>query len=129
MQSGHLEGGPSSTALPAARRRGAWREREFWLLVLLVLGVYFTRLTDLTIRGEESRWARVAQEMIDSGDWVVPRQQGQPFPDRPPLNSWAIIAASKLTGGVNLTAVRLPAVLATLLTVLAIYVYSRNYLS
>ena len=71
---------------------------------------YFTRLTDLTIRGEESRWARVAQEMLDTGDWIVPRQQGEPFPDRPPLNSWAMIAASQLTGELNLAAIRLPAV-------------------
>ncbi|HEV3137778.1 MAG TPA: glycosyltransferase family 39 protein, partial [Pirellulales bacterium] len=95
----------------------------------LVLGVYFSRLTDLTIRGEESRWARVAQEMLESGDWIVPRQQGAPFPDRPPLNSWLIIAASKLTGRMDLTAIRLPSVLATLLTTVLIYVYGRNFLS
>ena len=72
---------------------------------------------------------RVAQEMLDSGDWIVPRQQGAPFPDRPPLNSWAIIAASKLTGQLDLSAIRLPSVLATLLTTVLIYVYGRNFLS
>ena len=44
---------PASTA-----PRGARRDVELVLLVLLVLGVYFLRLTDLTIRGEESRWAQ-----------------------------------------------------------------------
>jgi len=115
---------PASTA-----PRAAWRDVELVLLILLVLGVYFLRLTDLTIRGEESRWARVAQEMIDTDDYVVPRQQGQPFPDRPPLNSWLMVAASQLTGGVNLAAVRLPSALATLLTVVLIYLYGRNFLS
>lgn len=110
-------------------RRRPWREVELLLVVLLVVGIYFTRITDLTIRGEEPRWARVAQEMIDTGDFAVPRQQGQPFPDRPPLNSWAMILASQFTGGLNLVAIRLPSLLATLLVTVVIYVYGRNYLS
>ncbi|MBI3838533.1 MAG: glycosyltransferase family 39 protein [Planctomycetia bacterium] len=129
MRSGHLDGAAWPGASIAGRRESVWRERELYLLVLLVLGVYFSRLTDLTIRGEESRWARVAHEMMESGDWIVPRQQGAPFPDRPPLNSWAIIGASKLTGQLNLAAIRLPSVLATLLTTLLIYFYSRNFLA
>ena len=111
------------------RGRAPWFEVELLLLTLLVLGVYFTRLTDLTIRGEESRWARVAQEMLETGDWIVPRQQGEPFPDRPPLNSWAMMLASRCTGDLNLATIRLPAVTATLLITLAIYLYSRNFLS
>jgi 4-amino-4-deoxy-L-arabinose transferase-like glycosyltransferase len=125
-----LSKGLTGDALSAsARPTSAWREIELLLLAALVVGVYFTRLTDLTIRGEESRWARVAQEMIDTGDWIVPRQQFQPFPDRPPLNSWAMILASRMTGQLNLAAVRLPTVMATLLTTLIIYLYSRNFLS
>ena len=129
MRSGHLDGCVPPTAPTAGRRGSVWLELELYLLILLVLGIYFSRLTVLTIRGEESRWARVAQEMLDSGDWIVPRQQGAPFPDRPPLNSWCIIAASKLTGQLDLAAIRLPSVLATLLTTLLVYVYGRNFLS
>ncbi|MEX2113060.1 MAG: glycosyltransferase family 39 protein [Pirellulales bacterium] len=117
----------ANAAQPRAPR--PWRELEFWLVVLLALGIYGTRLTDLTIRGEEPRWACVAQQMIASGDYIVPRLQGTPFPDRPPLNSWAMIAASRLTGELNLAAIRLPTVLATVLTVALIYLYGRNYLS
>ena len=51
---------------------------ESWALVLLVLGVYFSRMTALSIRGEESRRARVAYEMLETGDWLVPRVQGVP---------------------------------------------------
>lgn len=109
--------------------RSAWREIELLLLVGLVLAVYFSRLCDLTIRGEEARWARVAQEMMDTGDWIVPRQQGEPFPDRPPLNSWSMIAAAQLTGGLTLASIRLPTALATLIVTLAIYVYGRNFLT
>ncbi len=129
MPKGGFAGSACLTAPADARPGTAWREVELLLLAALVLGVYFTRLTDLTIRGEESRWARVAHEMIDTGDWIVPRQQGEPFPDRPPLNSWAMILASRLIGELDLAAIRLPAVTATLLITLAIYLYSRVFLS
>jgi 4-amino-4-deoxy-L-arabinose transferase-like glycosyltransferase len=129
MLPGRLASCANAKTCESTRRECAWREVELLLLALLVFGVYFSRLTDLTIRGEESRWARVAQEMLESGDWIVPRQQGDPFPDRPPLNSWAMILASTVTGQLNLAAIRLPAAIATLLTTLAIYLYGRNFLS
>ncbi len=45
----------------AARARPWFFEPEAILLALLVLGVYFTRLTTVSIRGEEPRWATVAR--------------------------------------------------------------------
>jgi 4-amino-4-deoxy-L-arabinose transferase-like glycosyltransferase len=98
-----------------------------WLIVL-VLGIHGTRLTDLGIRGEESRWGRIACEMRQSGDWVVPRLQGQPFLSRPPLGSWLIAVAGLVRGDCDLVAVRLPSVLATLLTTVLVYGYGRTFL-
>jgi 4-amino-4-deoxy-L-arabinose transferase-like glycosyltransferase len=113
----------------AARVRPWCFEPEAILLLLLVLGVYFTRLTSVSIRGEEPRWATVAREMVWSGDWIVPRQQGLVFADRPPLNSWCMALMYELTGSLDLLAVRLPTALATLLTTLLVYGYSRTFLS
>ncbi len=104
-------------------------ELEAILLLLLVLGIYFTRLTLVSIRGEESRWATVAREMVRSGDWIVPRQQGLVFADRPPLNSWCMALIYEITGRLDRLAIRLPTALATLLTTLLVYVYSRTFLS
>ena len=111
-------------------QRAWWREAEVYLLVLVALAIYFSRLTTLTIRGEESRRARVAQEMLDSGDWIVERQQGEIFADRPPLGEWAIAATTLLNGGQMTTAtIRLPAVTATLLTGLMLYFYARTFMT
>ena len=66
----------TSQAVSPTTKGRTWLELEVLLLVLLCLGVYFVRLTALSIRGEESRWAQVAHEMLSSGDWVVPRQRG-----------------------------------------------------
>lgn len=112
----------------SAPRSRIWQEWELAALVVLVLAVYFTRLTAMPICGEESRWANTAREMIVSGDWIVPRQQGALFPERPPLGSWAIALTGLVRGEVDLVAVRLPSALATLLTTLMIYCYARTWI-
>ncbi len=109
--------------------RSVWRERPRWLLVALVLAIFVPRLSDQSIRGEESRWATVAREMLRTGDYVVPRQQGEPFPDRPPLHCWILSQAQRLGGEQSLWALRLPSVLAVLVTSLVIYGYARQFLS
>ncbi|HEX4149061.1 MAG TPA: glycosyltransferase family 39 protein, partial [Pirellulales bacterium] len=106
-----------------------WRDTEVWLLVLLVVGVYFVRLPALSIRGEESRRIRIACEMLETGDWIVPRQQGEVMPERPPLANWAIAAAIMLMGDDGPLAARLPSALAVLATTLLIYGYSRSMMS
>ena len=67
--------------------------------------------------------------MVRSGDWIVPRQQGLVFADRPPLNSWCMALIYEITGRLDRLAIRLPTALATLLTTLLVYVYSRTFLS
>jgi 4-amino-4-deoxy-L-arabinose transferase-like glycosyltransferase len=106
-----------------------WLEPQAGWLLLLVAGIYFSRISTLTIRGEESRRARVAIEMLETGDWIVPREQGRLFPDRPPLGNWLIALAMLATGSQGIVAVRLPTVLATLSTTLLVYAYSRTFLS
>lgn len=114
---------PSSDGAPTC-----WgRELEIVWLLLLVLTAHFLHLTELPLRGEESRWAQVAREMLQTGDWIVPRQQGEPFLSRPPLGSWPIALLGLLRGDCDPLAVRLPTALATLLTTLGIYGYTRTW--
>jgi 4-amino-4-deoxy-L-arabinose transferase-like glycosyltransferase len=115
-------------AKPRGRLQGML-EPQVFVLALVVFGIYFVRLGDLTLRGEETRRARVAIEMIETGDFVVPREQGRVFPDRPPLGNWLIAASMLLTGSTGVVAVRLPTVLATLATTLLVYGYSRRFLT
>ncbi len=123
---------------PACSFRGArvrcWaaRVRHEWPAGVLLLGVllaYTVRLDQLSVRGEESRRAQIAIEMMRSGDWVVPRQQGQPLLSRPPLQNWFIAGVTRWRGSTDLRAIRLPSVLAVLLTTALIYAYARTFLS
>lgn len=118
-----------SETAPSSWRR--FREPEVVLLSILVFVLYFTQLSTLDVRGEESRRGVVAQEMQKSGDYIVPRIHGDAFfmSSRPPLQMWSIIGSSFLTGEINPLAVRLPSVVAILLLVIVIYAYARTFLS
>lgn len=111
-----------------ARGSRWWCEPEIVLLLALVIAGYFLRLNVLSVRGEEPRWAQVAAEMQQRGDWIVPREQGDPFLSRPPLHSWIIMAVTNLVGTRDAWALRLPSALGTLFTTLLIYGFSRTFL-
>ena len=59
---------------------------------------------------DEGKHAAIAQEMVESGDWIVPRLLHEPFLDKPILYFWAVAASLKLFG-MSETAVRLPGLL------------------
>jgi len=113
---------------PHLHRRLAF-EWPLLALLLFVGALYFGRATVVPIFGEEPRRGLIAREMLDTGDWITPRVQGIPRLSRPPLQNWLIAAASQLTGSVEVWAVRLPSLLATLLTVALIYCVGRHHLS
>jgi 4-amino-4-deoxy-L-arabinose transferase-like glycosyltransferase len=50
---------------------------------------------------DEPRFAQVAREMLASGDWVLPRFNGQPLALLPPLTYWSSAAASWIAGDVT----------------------------
>ncbi len=118
----HLVPGSMSTG-------SCWHEWEIGVLVLLVAGIYFFRLEAVSLRGEETRRAQIAVEMIRTGDWLVPRVQGVPVYLRPPLQNWAIAVVGLCRGGVDAAAIRIPSAVAVLLVTLSLYVYSRSFLS
>ncbi|HLE85463.1 MAG TPA: glycosyltransferase family 39 protein [Thermoanaerobaculia bacterium] len=47
---------------------------------------------------DEGFYANPALEMLRSGDWWLPRLNGEPFLDKPPLVYWSIAAGMKLLG-------------------------------
>src|SRR5438132_13793883 len=124
--------GPSGPdPLPSLQRAHSkwWLELELALLIVFVAGAYFTRMTDLSIRGEESRRGLIAREMLQTGDWIVPRCQGVPLFSRPPLQNWLIALVALARGEVDAVALRLPSDCAMLLMVIVIYGYARTFMS
>src|SRR6185503_17941482 len=68
---------------------------------------------------DEGLHAAIALEMVERGDWTVPRLMGEPFLDKPILYFW-MQAASLGAFGPSEFAVRLPGTVMSLLGVVAI---------
>ena len=47
---------------------------------------------------DEPRYAEVAREMMETGDYLVPHLNGVVYPDKPPFFFWLIVFASKPFG-------------------------------
>ena len=89
-------------------RRDTWL---FWLFALLILGA------GLGLRdpwpADEPRFALVAKQMVESGDWLFPHRGSELYSDKPPLFMWLQAAFLWLTGNLRI-AFLLPSLLAAL---------------
>jgi 4-amino-4-deoxy-L-arabinose transferase-like glycosyltransferase len=115
----HLSTPTNSTALPVSpAQRIAWA-----ILIALTLYVcYFSHLDVIGFVGpDEPRYAWIARDMAESGDWVTPRLYGKPWFEKPPLLYWEGAVFFKLLGESHPeTAARLPSALCALLATLAL---------
>jgi 4-amino-4-deoxy-L-arabinose transferase-like glycosyltransferase len=109
---------------PAQRKTNSqnWAIRIGWvILILATLYVcYFSHLGDIGFVGpDEPRYAWIARDMAETGDWVTPRLYGKPWFEKPPLYYWGAALSFKLFG-VSEAAARLPSAACALLATLAI---------
>ena len=74
---------------------------------------------------DESRYAEIPREMIQHGDWITPRLQGEPYLEKPPLLYW-LTAVSFQLFGVHDWAARLPPALAVHGCILVLYFLGRR---
>ncbi len=89
----------------------------FWLL----LGLAFIVISaGLGLRdpwpADEPRFALVAKQMVESGQWLFPMRGLDLYADKPPLFMWALALCYALTGSMRF-AFLLPSLLASLLTI------------
>ncbi|MBP7088322.1 MAG: glycosyltransferase family 39 protein [Candidatus Omnitrophica bacterium] len=78
---------------------------------------------------EEGRHALRAKDILENGKWLLPRVSGERYVNKPPLFPWLIVASSYITGELNEISIRLPGLLATLITGLLVFFLARKYLS
>ncbi len=70
---------------------------------------------------DEGEYAEISQEMLQTGDWVVPRINDHPTAQKPPLFNWAVAVISLPWGKVTELTARLPSAIGGLVGVLATY--------
>lgn len=75
---------------------------------------------------DEPRFGQIAREMVQSGNYLTPTINNQPYKEKPPLLFWAISAASWPFGDVNEFTARVPSALAGIITVVFTYLLARR---
>lgn len=96
------------------------------LVLALVVLIFFCLLGTRSLNEpDEGRYGEIAREMVESGDWLVPRIWYVPHLDKPPMTYW-LVALSIKVFGVNEWAIRLPLALAGLSGVLAAFLLARR---
>src|SRR5690606_24680943 len=100
--------------LPPLQHTGRMTARDtrmFWVLALLVLGA------GLGLRdpwpADEPRFALVAKQMVESGNWLFPHRGTELYSDKPPMLMWLQAAFYTVTGNWRV-AFLLPSLLAAL---------------
>ena len=98
--------------------RSAAHERLLLAALLLLTVVFWIEPHGSGLaEPDETRYAEIPREMLAAGDLVVPRLNGVPYFEKPPLLYWANVAAFRVFG-LTPWAARLPTRLAGLGTVL-----------
>ncbi|HET6930582.1 MAG TPA: glycosyltransferase family 39 protein [Candidatus Acidoferrum sp.] len=96
--------------------------RLLWLVLIAatLYLCYFQNLGALGLVGpDEPRYAWIARDMQESGDYITPRLYGKPWFEKPPLYYWSAALSFKLFG-VSETSARLPSAISALLATLAL---------
>lgn len=103
--------------------------RASFLVILAAFVVYLIGNADVPLWDrDEPRYAQCSRQMLESGDWVLPRYLGDLRMAKPPLIYW-LQATSMSLFGVNEFAARLPSAIAMALTLLLIAVTVRRAMS
>lgn len=110
-------------------RGPALRQVALHLVALLALSCVFLflGLGSYSLKEpDEGRYAEIPREMVETGDFVVPRLNYMRYFEKPPLHYW-MTALSYRTFGVSEWAFRIPNALVALLCVLALYFWTRRW--
>ncbi|WP_294627557.1 glycosyltransferase family 39 protein [uncultured Bacteroides sp.] len=100
------------------------KNRQFILLTIVcVITLFpFLGLTDFHTKGEP-REAIVSYSMIETGNWILPVNNGGDIAYKPPFFHWCIAAISSITGKVTEYTSRMPSALALMAMVLGGFLF------
>ncbi len=105
-----------------------------WVQIAILIGfciiLYFLNLGRWDLWSpDEPRYAQVAKEMINRGDWILMHYNGNTYADKPPLFFWLIAFSSFLWRGFSSFSVRFPAAFFGTLTVLLTFFLGKTLYS
>ena len=118
-------GDAAPTVFERLLRPGRTSSRDTLLDVCFLVGFALLLMaTGLGLRdpwpADEPRFALVAQDMLRSGDWLIPRVGGDLYADKPPFFFWTLASAMAVTGSMRIGFL-LPSLLAGIGATLLVY--------
>ncbi|MET0751926.1 MAG: phospholipid carrier-dependent glycosyltransferase, partial [Pyrinomonadaceae bacterium] len=108
-------------------QRPKTKDRMIWLFfAFLIVAVYFFALGSFPLVGpDEPRYAQIAREMFERGDWLTPTLGGFNWFEKPVLLYWLQIVFYKLFG-VSEFAARAGSAIFGLLTIFSLWILGRK---
>ncbi|HAK96135.1 MAG TPA: hypothetical protein DCM87_14360 [Planctomycetes bacterium] len=107
MENGEAPRAPADICTGLGDRREPSPRAGWYLLALAVFTMFFNLWGREIENKDYVRYAEVAREIVEGGDWLVLRYGGEYYPDKPPLHFWKMAGAYRLFG-VNAGAARVP---------------------
>ncbi|MFQ5685168.1 MAG: phospholipid carrier-dependent glycosyltransferase [Candidatus Scalindua sp.] len=102
-------------------------KKGLFSLAILFLFLYIVSLNVRpVVTPDETRYGEISREMLDTGDFIVPRLDGLRYFEKPVLGYW-LNAASMALFGDNGFAIRLPSALAVGLTALILFLVVKRF--
>lgn len=111
----------------AMPRPAWWCSRPLLVLCLLAALLSFVGLRHELWTPDEPRVAAIGRAMWRSGDLAVPRLNGRPFLEKPPLYWWSEAAVFAVAGRATAPLARLPSALFGFGSALLTYALARRY--
>src|SRR5262249_9814046 len=105
------------------------RSRPFVTLCLVGGFVSFVGISNELWTPDEPRDAAIGRAMWESGDWIIPRLNGAPFLEKPPLYWWVQSILFAAFGRASPTLARLPSAMFGFLSLLLTYALGRRFFS
>jgi len=98
-----------------------------WVVIACSFLILFWGLGSLQLMSlNEGRRALVIKEMYQTGDWLLPRLNGELYLTKPPLFYWFAMLFSSIHGAVNEWTLRLPSAVSALITCGVAYKFAQR---
>lgn len=99
-----------------------------WLFVFAVTLIFIGMGLREPWPADEPRFAQVAREMVETGQWFFPMRGGELYPDKPPVFMWSIAVFYYFLGSIK-AAFLLPSAICSVITTFLVYDLGRRYWS
>jgi 4-amino-4-deoxy-L-arabinose transferase-like glycosyltransferase len=103
--------------------------RQIYVLVILVIGtlIFLFNLGGRDLwEPDETRYAVIAREMKDTGNWILLHLNREIYAEKPPLFFWMVHLSTFLLGENSELTNRLPSALAGLITLLVTFLFGEK---